>query len=206
MALFNEILQGRYNLILSKLLGMKAGAPAPTLATDLVAGFTLEDDAPEWYALSGGRLCMGQGALAAGGAGNRSQIQLRNAGSSGMIVRLEAILCASTAAVFGFPVRRFNGTLTGTSAVVGLRDTRVQQTPAASVLTQNNAAAQGTTQGVIFPSFGIAGLYSGTWIWPIVLGPATGIMVDPGADNQDLQAVFIWRERAAEPSELQLGA
>jgi hypothetical protein len=211
VALFNEILEGRYGLILSKLLSMKGSdTGAPQLSGDLVSTFVLEADAPEWYALGGGRLCFGQGQLAAGGAGNRSVVALSNPASSGIIARLEYITFASTAAFFGAPIRSNpNVTGMGTSSTVGVRDARIQQTPSCAIRTTNGFAVGGTLRTVVFPDFSAAAIYAGridVSNMGIVLSPNTAIQVDCGNDNQDFQCSFWWKERAANDGELRLGA
>ena len=206
MALFNEILEGRYGLLLSKLLSMKgADSGAPQLSGDVVPALILESDPPEWAALAGTRLCCGHNQAAAGGAGNRTQIGLLNPANSGIIARLELILAGSTAAVFGFPVRS-NPTIGASGANVGVRDTRIQQTPACTVNQKNNTAAAGTTRMVFFPEASAAGGYWGKLRCDWVIHPGQGIIIDPGNDNQDMQAAFVWRERAANNAELSLGA
>lgn len=53
MALFNEILAGRFNKQLLKLFNMKGQAPAPQVGGDIIADVTLEQDRPEWGWLKG---------------------------------------------------------------------------------------------------------------------------------------------------------
>lgn len=203
--MFNEVLEGRYPIMLAKLLSMKGGSPTPQLSGDLTAGFALESDRPEWYALMGGRLCTGQAVSAAGGAGNRTQVGIVNPTSSGVIMIIEEIRAASSTAVFGFVVRG-GATLTTVSGTVGVRDRRIAQTPAATIVSKNNAAVTGGLLTIFYPDFSAAAIYAGRLETPWILGPGNNIAVDPGSDNQDLQCTFIWRERAANPAELALGA
>jgi len=55
----NEIQVGRFNGILHKLLAMKEGAPAPTLAPEILAAIVLEADRPEYAFLGGTQLGIG---------------------------------------------------------------------------------------------------------------------------------------------------
>jgi hypothetical protein len=76
MALFNEILAGRYNRLLTRLLSMKGQAPTPQISGDLSAEIALETDRPEWGYLKQEVRFAGR-QIIAGGAGIHSTIRAR---------------------------------------------------------------------------------------------------------------------------------
>src|SRR5258708_4703411 len=84
MARYNEILVGRYNRFLQKLLGMKGGVVAPQLASEITAAFPLFNGAENRYLeqwdMFGVNLF-----LAGGGVGNISQVRLFNPAASNTI-------------------------------------------------------------------------------------------------------------------------
>src|SRR5713226_244386 len=84
MARFNEILVGRYNRFLQRLLSMKGGPPAPQLASEIQPQFDVESIPVELRFLLGWHLyqqTIGQGAS----VGNASGVQIRNPLTSGMV-------------------------------------------------------------------------------------------------------------------------
>lgn len=203
MAHFNEILAARYNAILTKILTMKEGAPAPTLSTDIQAGIVLEQDRPEWLFLAGERASAGFAGVAAGGAGTRSMIRLRNPANSGIIATVEKIVAHSLVATKTFVIRtNAGGTWAGAASGAQPTDLRWPiQSPACQVFTKNDAAAAGDL--VCFWPGWSNGTGTGAVIdRPFILVPGTSVLVDPGVDNEAVSAGFFWRERAVDPSEL----
>lgn len=76
MALFNEILAGRFNKQLLKLFNMKGQAPAPQVGGDIIADVTLEQDRPEWGWLKG-ELRFGAHLFVTNGGAFNSRVRLR---------------------------------------------------------------------------------------------------------------------------------
>ncbi|SRR5216683_2163026 len=98
MARFNEILAGRYNRFLQKLLSMKGGPPAPQLASEITVGIPLMHGAENRY-LEGWDQYAASFQLAPGGIGNQDVLRVRNpVGSNVVAVFFKA--SASTAAAF----------------------------------------------------------------------------------------------------------
>lgn len=87
--MYNEILTGQLNDILSKRLGMKGGGPAPTLAPEILPVLVVEADRPEWLVL-GSTLMVGIGQLVATGAAV-SSVRIRNPVNSGVLAVIERI-------------------------------------------------------------------------------------------------------------------
>src|SRR5260370_35912976 len=90
MARFNEILVGRYNRFLQRLLSMKGGPPAPQLASEIQPQMDVEALPVELRFLLGWHLyhqTLNQGASVA----NTSGVQVRNPLTSGMVAVLTSI-------------------------------------------------------------------------------------------------------------------
>src|SRR5438445_12035826 len=83
MAAFNEILSGRYNRFLQKLLQIKGGPPAAQLASEVGAQITLYHGSETTY-LQGWEL-FGGGYDVRPQVGVASAVGLRHAGNSGVV-------------------------------------------------------------------------------------------------------------------------
>src|SRR5258708_40293223 len=97
MALFNEILVGRYNRFLQKLLAMKGGPPAPQLATEIGTNIQLFHGVENRY-LEGWQRFGGQFSVPAAGVGNVGGFRFRNPAGNNVITAVEWLLCRSVAA------------------------------------------------------------------------------------------------------------
>lgn len=206
MALFNEILQGRWNAILHKLANMKDSAPAPQLASEIQPTINLENDRLEYAFLGGEKWCAAGAQIAAGGAGFMSEAVLMNPVGSGCLAVLEAVIVGrSTTGIFriGWTDAAF---VTGTGAPLDSRNlpTAIGGSSAMSFSSRNNAAA---TIDVIFGAHRL--LANTTLVLPYravihsqPAAPARGIIVDAGAVNEGVDVTMIWRERPVDASEL----
>jgi hypothetical protein len=83
MALFNEILSGRYNRALQKLFGMKGGPPSPQLAGEIAATISMFYGVENRY-LENWSTFGGASAVTAGGA-QFAAVRVRNPLNSGMV-------------------------------------------------------------------------------------------------------------------------
>lgn len=201
MALVNEVLVGRPNAILHKLLNMKEGAPSPQLSPDLQAVLVLENDRPEFKFLGGETLGMGFGDAAAGAA-NYSHVGLINPVGSGVLVVVERVLLALTAAgSIGQIGLQAIGATAWSTAHAYMRDTRGY--PASG--SGQTSALTGTFVGA---DLGAAHGY--LWQQPLganridldmVLSPGFVALVRPGTVNQRCVATWFFRERPIELSE-----
>jgi hypothetical protein len=90
MAVFNEIDEGGLNAILTTRLGMPGGAPAPSLAPEIMPQLVLESDRPEWGWPKGEMRCAGYFTVPAA-AGVNSYVQFYNPPSSNSIVVIDYI-------------------------------------------------------------------------------------------------------------------
>lgn len=89
MAVFNEILVGRFNRQLQKVFGIKGGPPAPQLAADISAQYSFLSGVEDWvgqsWNLYGARSSVGAGAA------NISVLRFRNPTGSNVIAVLERL-------------------------------------------------------------------------------------------------------------------
>lgn len=194
---------GRYNAILHKLLAMKEGAPAPTLAPDILPVLVLESDRPEWAYLGGVALASA-GAERAGVALQVAHLQIFNpVGSGALVIVNELVLASDNSAVIQWGV---TPTAMATNETVGgAADTRLL-----SPIAVRNVAAQirsDSTVGLLGMSYTLGTIRVITnqgIVIPqdVVLAPGTGLLVSNRAIAALLQVTFIWRERAFEPSEV----
>jgi hypothetical protein len=203
VSLFNEILVGRYNAVLHKLLTMKDGAPAPTLATDIAAGITLEEDRPDWFFLGGEMLCSAPVLLAAS-PGNFGTAGLQAATTGVMAVVTGIIINNENAAAASFNIKQ-GGTPAGALFRSWPRDTRflIPNTTRSNlqVGSATAAAAAGNLyQRVTLPAGGSIYIPTEYILVPGASG-AQQLAVETGIANSIVSCTFIWRERVQEPSE-----
>jgi len=204
MALFNEILVGRYNGILHKLLNMKEGAPAPTLSSDIGASICLEDDRPEWQFLGGE--WRGNGLVTrAADAGNFSFMGLFNGQNTGVLGIVEEIwINNATAAAAAYTIRTGVTTALGTNTRGVATDLRWLGKGSTLILGSNiEAAPTGTSLGRVdvaansflrIPFFFI--------MPPTDITPTpSNLVVEGNLINTGVQVTFLWREHAMEQSE-----
>jgi len=102
MALFNEILQGRQQNLLTKFFAMVGGSPAPVLSPEIQPGLDVLNLEHDTAVLQGVRWCMATQGVAAGGAGAYTKIGLRNGSGSTAVplslIMVRRIVVASTTA------------------------------------------------------------------------------------------------------------
>jgi len=100
MALFNEILVGRFNRGIQKLFGIKGGPPAAQLSSEIAVNHQLQSGAENRY-LEGWNLLSGVYQTAVSGAAQNAALRFRNPAGSNTIAVFFAIstvdLVSSTA-------------------------------------------------------------------------------------------------------------
>jgi hypothetical protein len=204
VAVYNEILAGRYNRMLQKLFGMKGGAPAPSLAGDIQPSFPLFAGAELRFLESWDRFGF-FAAFAAGGAGNRSAVRLRNPLGSNTIAILEKIVynnndLATSTAQFSYTALRAD--LTSPQAVSAF-DSRGRPGSTCVPSGQNLSvlAISGTIiHQLTLPTNGSQDIIF-TDIQELPLLPGNEFNVWDLTVNQALAVTIWWRERALEESE-----
>jgi len=197
-----QLQQNRYDQLLRRVGDLKGpGSKVNDSLSELFPMFDVENVPAELLVLSGSRLCMGSRVEAAGGATFHASVMLRNPGGSGAIVRvafIEFITTGGTIVNIGPTQNTF-----GSSGVEAFADGRIfGQGTVAKVLGENNNLVTGSTffrsrdAGTgkqMEPPLGLA-----------VLSPGNALSVSCDTDNLGITVSFIWVERLAQPSELNL--
>jgi len=210
MALFNEILVGRYNRLLQKLLSMKGDPPSPQLAGDLTAGITLESDRIEYGFLSGEMKCVGTIGRAADAA-NFGVCGLFNGTASGALVVVEGLVITNqNAAIQDFSIILGGATGGLANTTRGLpRDLRFLTKQSTAIM---GNAVEAALTGTIVQQYRVIPGDSIYVPLDVVLPPNStlqpfppNICVAGGVINIFVRANFLWRERQLESSEAPAG-
>lgn len=206
MALFNEILVGRYNRFLQRFLGIKGAAPAPQLASEISSQFELDSAMNLENRFPGGwRSYALLAAQAAGGAGNRAAIRIVMPPTTGVVAVIEKWNVSSSGlADTPFLQRGPFGTLGFAGPLTGaIRDAR-QGAGGSSAQVSVSGAAALVGAGVAQVSYGANGLadFILDEHQELVLMPNDEYTVYSTTLNQALICSIFWRERALEEGEL----
>ncbi|SRR5712692_5074060 len=206
MARYNEILVGRYNRYLQKLLALKGWPPSPQLSTDIGVSLNLFHGVETRYLEGWDRFAAGLNAPAV--ALNGSGVQLRNPLALNVVVVIESILLGfaqnSTWHVSNGATNVDLATpAAGTNRRLDVRSQR--QLPSAILSTQNSVA------GVVGDLLNIAMITGGlgstslqlviTNDQEITLLPGDALRVTDVIVNTQVFGSFTWRERFLEESE-----
>jgi len=206
MALYNEILAGRYNRALQRMLGIKGEAPAPQLAGEVAATLAMFYGAENRY-LEGWNRFIIAASTGVVGAGNRGAVRIRMNIASGVIAVIEKLSVLKNTAT-STPILMVDSVATPMPTEVvtnqGARslDARQQQTNSNAIVS-------------ISTNFGILGVQA--FILPctvsvpyemitfedqeLPLPPSTQITVADDILADGLTVSFQWRERPLEDSE-----
>lgn len=204
MALYNEILVGRYNRGLQKLLSIKGGAPAPQIASEFSASLNIVLDADTDYLF--GWDTFGAFTNQAGGVGTSAQIQLHNPATSGIVMVIEKIQVCQLGATDTIRVQlntAVSNLGTGPFGVQRL-DKRTQR-KAAAVLSSNAAAAvqaNATEIGRMTLLANASMDYILTREQQMPLLPGDGIVLFQTTNNSSFASSWMWKERPLEDSEI----
>jgi hypothetical protein len=211
VARYNEILVGRWNRFLQKLLQIKGGPPAPQLASEITATFEIEQPPVEdRYLLQWNLFAWAQSVAA--NAGFASQIRLRNPVGSNVIAVIErASVTSNVAGNFNFNKAQLS-TDFAAGATTGpiIRDLR---TGTGQAVATNTGSSMKSSQENAAPVVGtvIDSVYiPASSAYQFIVTPNQELTLAPG-DSYSLSgptnAVFLgslwWRERFLEESERQ---
>ena len=203
MALYNEILAGRFNNAVKKFLSMKGGAPSPQLQSDI--GFTFQFPlGQEFRALEGWRR-YGGNFNSTGGVAQNAVARLRNPAGSNVIVVIEkAMVSALTATnvLWAFPPPGVFVDLT-TVITINALDGRLGSAHPTCVysMTTNGVNAGSNIAQVAIAANGAYDLIQ-DWIHEIVLAPGQVFDFFDNTTNHQILGTTFWRERPMEESEL----
>ena len=196
--MFNEILEGGLNQLITGRLGMKGGAAAPAVAPELFPTLNLENDRPEWGYLKGELLAAKQVFVAAVAAQfGAAQIYIPSGNNLIAVIENISPLVASTANISRI-VGIGGGVAGWAAATVATRDFRWPGERTGVVVETRTGVANPST----FPQLAQMSSASGQFNQPIVIAPGTGVVVACTVVNQVLSFNLSWRERPALPGEL----
>jgi len=207
MALYNEILSGRFNRFLSKLFSMKGGPPAPQLAADIGATINFFVG-PETFYHQGWNMYGAFSSTAAVGA-QFGAIQLRNPPTSGVVAVVLKAFFANTVGAVDQPYLQVGPRVTDLTSVNALTlarfDPRNNSQSAMIPSSQTNAAQQ--TLGATATKW--QGALAANANWDVINNDLQSFAILPGdvmlassnIVNQALNFAFWWMERPLEDSE-----
>jgi len=198
-----EIQQSRYDQLLRRVCDLKGpGSKVNDALTELFPMIDVENVPGELLMLAGTRICMGGGTLA-GVAAQAITAQLFNPVDSGKLITVTRVY----AAWLGSTTVRWGTTVVSLATPIGterFRDTRLivpaapsgeihqlSRVPLATGINQARLANNDTFE--LNDPNGVA-----------VLAPGTGFEIGNATLDLDIHYGFNWRERVAEPSELNL--
>ena len=203
--IINQIQGGRWDTFLRRLLPIKDRSIAPILASELVGYITVQEWEPEFHKLRDENLCWGLSNVGAVAA-EFAHCKIRNPDLSGNLVILEQIWLRSNAnstieiATSGVTIAGFANVATG------FRDLRSGVLTAATVTVAQVSTNTDPVQlgGAALTRFSFTGIDSGILKFPFILPPGSELIVRHLTVNLPLATTFLWRERGAERSELNL--
>ncbi len=207
MAVYNEILVGRYNRLLQKLLSMKGPAAMNTLAPEMMAVLALFHGVENRY-LEGWDRFATANVVAAGGVGLLSAAQLRNPAGSNVIAVMEgvSVWSAGSGVTFSAPkliVQPSSADLTTINVLTNSRlDARGR--PQAALINSQTGNFGASPAQVAMERFSAVGTNTDYILFeeqeiPLLPGDRLIVLSDTG--NQTLNCNFLWRERFLEESE-----
>lgn len=198
MARFNEILVGRYNRFMQKLLSMKGAASLVTLSDELFVAFPLFNGAENRY-LEAWDTWIGN-SLQSASVGNVDVFRLSNPSGSNVIAVVEQLIITAAATDTYFISSASNAAFGTTDASASQLDSRGRSNP--TLILSHNAQASSITGGLRIqnPQNTIFSLIQNeNQEMPIL--PGFAITVSGVNANQTEQVAWQWRERFLEESE-----
>jgi len=206
MAIYNEILTGRYARMLQKLFGMKGSVPTKQLAGEITTTINLFSGVELRYLEQWDRF--GLALQVIGVAGNVSGIRFRNPVGSNVVAVFESLFVgndSTTAGDYFVSLGAIAADLASPSSLVGSRlDPRGRNAPTLIV------SSQATTPSIGFLTAGIARPVLATTVTlqiistenqeiTVLPGDALQVLTFNLTSSVDVSAV--WRERLLEESE-----
>jgi hypothetical protein len=203
MARFNEILVGRYNRFLQRLLSMKGGPPSPQLASEIQPQMDLEAVPVELRFLLGWHLYH-QTVQQLASPANTSGVQIRNPLTSGAVAVITSLQISVSAGETVDISQTFGGVTADLTNVFGGQraDSRAKLNP---VLIPSSFAPVADLAGLVFAAtIVISNPYEflNKEYDAIPMFPGHTLRIVGQAVNTDLRVHFKWRERPIEEGEV----
>jgi len=200
-----EIQQNRWDRLIRRAGNIVGGgSQVNDTLNELFPVIDVERVPGELLALMGTRIAFGGSSVAAG-AGLRPQIQIFNPVGSGAIITVTRLIMSPSATT----TLQWNTSLAAFTTLTArgtLRDTRLRTPAANASIAEIRVQSSAVPVGLI----GTARILANTVLTVedensvAVLSPGFGLACDTGTVAITLNAAFYWRERTAEPSELNL--
>ena len=203
MARYNEILVGRYNRFLQRLLSIKGGPPSPQLASEIQPQMDVEALPVELRFLLGWHLYQSTIQQLASPA-NASGVQVRNPLSSGAVAVITSLSLAVSAGEVVTISETFGGVTADLTNVFngGKVDARAKNN---SMLVPSSFAPVADLAGIIFQAIIAQGNpyeFLNKEYDAIPLFPGHTLRITGALLNTDLRVHFKWRERSIEEGEV----
>jgi hypothetical protein len=203
MARYNEILVGRYNRFLQRLLSMKGGPPSPQLASEIQPQMDLEAVPVELRFLLGWHLYH-QTVQQLASPANTSGVQIRNPLTSGAVAVITSLQISVSAGETVDISQTFGGVTADLTNVFGGQraDSRAKLNP---VLIPSSFAPVADLAGLVFAAtIVISNPYEflNKEYDAIPMFPGHTLRIVGQAVNTDLRVHFKWRERPIEEGEV----
>lgn len=209
MAVYNEILVGRYNRFLQKVTAIKGGPPAAALGGEIMPILPLESFGVENRYLASWQRFGFFIAAAAGGVGLRSGIRFRNPAGSNVLAVFEKIRLTRLAGTADNILASYNFSPPApvdfiVSANLQPRLDARQQVPTATLIPSSSGNVGGSTGAFFW--IDLVGITGGV---ELIVDDDQELPVLPGDAitfwsnnlNSEIDASVIWRERFLEDSE-----
>lgn len=206
MARYNEILVGRYNRFIQKLMGMKGDASLFQLSTELQVALGMFNGVENRYLESWDRFGI-RFFVAGGGAGNASKVRFRNPAGSNVMVVFEKLLFAVSTGAASVPVLS-NGVAAADLATpfvttTSRLDPRGRASPSVSLSTDNASGVANLAN--VLSALALTGPIQYDYILfedqEIPILPGDALQVINNTLNTQIDISVMWRERFLEESE-----
>ena len=197
-----EINQNRYDQLLRRVADLKGhGSKINDALTELFPMFDVENTPMELMFLNRNVPVMAS-SLLAGVSAEIPKIQVFNPADSGTLVTITSVWISVE--VDSFIEMDLTDTALSTPVATKVRDTRAghQALALGELRVESSAGGIPTSWGA--EVLALSPIHIEDQNGVAVLAPGTGLTVDTVETNRSLRASFFWRERAAEPSELNL--
>jgi hypothetical protein len=209
MARFNEILVGRYNRFLQKLLVLKGGPPSPQLSSEIGAGFVLFSGVENRYLEQWDRFGFQIGIGA--NAGFTSGVQMSNSLGSNVIMVLERlditpVTTVQASSMINVTAGTFSGNLAAITGSPNCRMDRRGRSSCTAIFSSENTNAAIATLGNQYGTYEIGGTLPTVQMiltenQEITILPNDAIRIFSQVQNSGLNVNWGWRERLLEESE-----
>lgn len=202
MAVFNEILAGRFNRLLQKLLGMKGGPPSPSLAGDIMPVIPFPLSPTEAYLLNS--FLFGASITQGAVVGQVGRFRIRNPSTSGVVGLIMQLLVSSDVATSAVLSLGASAVDLGNTVARGRFDARTQRAGSSLVVTSDTNAASAALTQIARAFFGGGTTFSflSSSLQAIPLLPGDALHMESPNTNVALVSSVWWSERPLEESEL----